>query len=93
MASEPGVEVERDALPEVIETERLTLRPFRLGDVDDVLAYAQDPEWSRFLRDLPQPYGRAEAEQAVAKHVLMDRVREPNWASSWRVGSAAAWSC
>lgn len=71
---------ERDALPEVVETSRLTLRPFRLGDVEDVLAYAQDPEWSRFLRDLPQPYDRAEAEKAVAKQILMDRVQEPNWA-------------
>ncbi len=79
MASEAG-ELNRDTLPEVIETERLVLRPFQLGDVEDVLAYAQDPEWARFLRDLPQPYGRAEAEQAVAKQLLMDRVREPNWA-------------
>lgn len=74
MASEAG-ELNRDTLPEVIETERLVLRPFRLGDVEDVLAYAQDPEWSHFLRDLPQPYGRAEAEQAVAKQLLMDRIR------------------
>ena len=37
--------MKRDALPDVIETERLMLRPFRLGDVDDVLASARDPEW------------------------------------------------
>lgn len=72
--------MDRDTLPEVIETERLVLRPFELGDVEDVLAYAQDSEWSHFLRDLPQPYGRTEAEQAVAKQVLMDRIEEPNWA-------------
>lgn len=75
-----GVKVERRILPEVIETQRLVLRPFRLGDVDDVLAYAGDPEWARFLRDLPQPYGRPEVEEAVARQVVMDRVREPNWA-------------
>jgi len=72
--------MERAVLPEVIETERLRLRPFQLGDVDDVLAYAQDPEWARFLRDLPQPYGRAEAERAVAQQVVMDRTQAPNWA-------------
>lgn len=72
--------VKRDVLSEVVGTSRLTLRPFRLGDVEDVLAYAQDPEWSRFLRDLPQPYDRTEAEKAVAKQILMDRVQEPNWA-------------
>lgn len=72
--------VDRDVLSEVVQTERLTLRPFALGDVEDVLAYARDPEWSRFLRDLPQPYGRAEAERAVAQQILMDRVQEPSWA-------------
>jgi hypothetical protein len=61
--------VRRNVLPEVIEAERLTLRPFGLGDVEDVLAYARVPEWSRFLRDLPQPYGRAEAERSVARQL------------------------
>jgi RimJ/RimL family protein N-acetyltransferase len=32
-----------------IATERLLLRPFREGDVDDVLAYAADETWARFL--------------------------------------------
>lgn len=72
--------MERGVLPEVIETERLVLRPFQLGDVNDVLAYAQDPEWARYLRDLPQPYERVEAERAVAQQVVMDRTQEPNWA-------------
>lgn len=67
-------------LPEVIETDRLRLRPWRLGDVDDVLAYAQDPEWSRFLQALPQPYGRQHAEQFIARQLLLDRVTHPAWA-------------
>ncbi|MFG0253410.1 MAG: hypothetical protein ACF8NJ_11120 [Phycisphaerales bacterium JB038] len=46
----------RPELPEVIRTERLVLRPYELGDVQDVLAYAQDEVWSRFLRALPRPY-------------------------------------
>ncbi len=80
MTPRAETEMERAYLPEVIETERLVLRPFGLGDVDDVLAYARDPEWSRFMRDLPRPYERADAERAVAEHFLMDRRTEPNWA-------------
>lgn len=72
--------MERGVLPEVLETERLLLRPFRFGDVDDVLAYARDPEWSRFLRVLPRPYERSHAEQFVAGQVLLDRVTHPAWA-------------
>lgn len=70
----------RDALPDVIETERLLLRPWRLDDVDAVFAYAQDPEWSRFLRALPRPYTRNDAIQFVARQVLLDRTRRPTWA-------------
>lgn len=69
-----------EALPEVIETTRLRLRPWGLGDVDDVLAYAQDPEWSRFLRLLPLPYERVHAEQFIARQLLLDRVTHPAWA-------------
>jgi RimJ/RimL family protein N-acetyltransferase len=64
-------------LPEVIETNRLVLRPFELGDVDDVYAYAQDEEWSRFLRALPRPYERKDAEQFIARQLLLDRVAQP----------------
>lgn len=72
--------MEQTTLPEAIETERLTLRPFRLTDVDDVLAYAQDPEWSRYLRFLPRPYERRHAEQFLARQVLLDRRTRPAWA-------------
>ena len=68
------------ALPEVIETARLVLRPYGLADVDDVLAYAQDPEWSRYLRLLPRPYKREHAEQFVARQLLLDRITHPAWA-------------
>ena len=40
---------------EIIRTKRLSLRPFAFTDVNDVLAYASDPEWSRFL-PVPDPY-------------------------------------
>jgi len=72
--------VERGVLPEILETERLVLRPFRLGDVGDVFVYARDPEWSRYLRVLPRPYERKHAEQFVARQLLLDRVTHPSWA-------------
>jgi ribosomal-protein-alanine N-acetyltransferase len=33
-----------------LETQRLLLRPFRAGDLEDVFAYASDPETTRFVR-------------------------------------------
>lgn len=67
-------------LPELIETDRLLLRPYRLEDVEEVFAYARDPEWSRFLRALPAPYERVHAEQFIARQVLLDRRVHPTWA-------------
>ena len=65
-------------LPE-IRTERLLLRPYRSGDVDDVFAYATDPEWSRYL-EVPSPYTRRDAEEFVAKSLLADPGKNPTWA-------------
>lgn len=67
-------------IPEVIETPRLRLRPWGLGDVEDVLAYAQDPEWSRFLHLVPHPYSRGDAGQFIARQLLLDRAEHPSWA-------------
>ena len=66
-------------IPDVIQTERLTLRPFRDQDIDDVLEYARDPEWARYL-PVPQPYTRKDAEQFVADQLLADRNVDPAWA-------------
>jgi len=74
------MEADRTALPEVIRTRRLLLRPFGLEDVDDVFAYAQDPEWSRFLRTLPRPYRIDDAKRFVARQLLLDREQHPAWA-------------
>ena len=52
-----------------IKTERLLLISFRLGDVDDVLAYAADEEWGRYL-PVPRPYLRKDAEEFLAKKTL-----------------------
>lgn len=56
------------------------LRPYELGDVQDILAYAQDEEWSRFLRALPQPYEFRDAEEFIARQILTDRTTHPVWA-------------
>ena len=76
-------------LPDILETARLRLRPFRLRDVDAVLAYAMDPEWARYL-PVPQPYTPADAEQFLAGQVLLDREVHPAWAIEYAEPSLAA---
>ena len=58
-------------LPETIQTQRGTLRPFGTADVDDVYAYRRDPEVVRFL-PVAQPFKRSDAEVFVATQVLAD---------------------
>jgi ribosomal-protein-alanine N-acetyltransferase len=66
-------------LPEIIKTERLTLRPYRLQDVNDVLSYASDPKWARFL-PVPQPYKKTDAEKFIASQLLLDQETHQSWA-------------
>lgn len=75
-AAPPGP---RPLLPAVIETARLRLRPYRLDDVDQVLAVSMDPEWARFL-PVPIPYRRRDAEEFVARQFLVERAATPSWA-------------
>lgn len=49
-----------------LRTPRLLLRPFRTSDVDDALAYRNDPELARFLPHIPQPFTLQHAEEFVA---------------------------
>lgn len=70
----------REPLPAEIETDRLRLRPWRLGDAEDVLAYAQDPEWSRYIRLLPVPYTREDAERFIARQLVRDPINHQAWA-------------
>ncbi len=65
--------------PNTICTERLILRPFALGDVNDVLAYASDPEWSRFL-PVPSPYLFGDAQEFIARSILRNRDEAPSFA-------------
>ena len=62
-----------------LSTERLLLRPFAFDDVDDVLAYASDPEVARYV-PLPQPYTRDDAVEFIARQVLADWSTQPLFA-------------
>lgn len=67
-------------LPEHIETQRLLLRPFSFADVDDVLAFAADEEWGKYLLGVPRPYRRSDAEQFLTRQTELDRSVHPTWA-------------
>ena len=62
-----------------LETERLLLRPFDFGDVEDVLDYASEPELSRYL-PLPQPYTRGDAVEFISRAVLDGWSTRPTFA-------------
>jgi ribosomal-protein-alanine N-acetyltransferase len=66
-------------MPNEIRTERLFLRPHRFADISDVLMYANDREWARFL-PVPSPYTVRDAEEFLARSALADRVQHPDWA-------------
>lgn len=48
-----------------LRSARLRLRAFRATDVDDALAYRNDPDFARFLPHIPQPFTHADAEAFV----------------------------
>ena len=62
-----------------LRTPRLLLRPFRLDDIDDVFAYASDPEWGRYL-EIPHPYVRRDAEEFMARAILTSTEEKLRWA-------------
>lgn len=62
-----------------IETERMLLRPHRLDDVDDIMEFAHDPEWGRFML-VPMPYHRKHAVAFVARRALASWDEHPAWA-------------
>jgi ribosomal-protein-alanine N-acetyltransferase len=66
-----------------LHTERLTLRPFELDDVDDTFAFASDPVWAKYLPirpNWPQPFTRRDAEEFVARQVLTNWETTPMFA-------------
>jgi RimJ/RimL family protein N-acetyltransferase len=66
-------------LPDVITTECLTLRQWAFGDVSDVVLYADDREWSRYL-PIPYPYSESDAQKFIAAQLLLHREEHPSWA-------------
>ena len=66
-------------LPDTITTERLNLRPHRLKDVEQVFAFAKDPEWAQYL-PVPQPYTYQDAEKFIAGQLLLDQKEHQAWA-------------
>jgi RimJ/RimL family protein N-acetyltransferase len=69
------------AISEIIKTERLLLRPFRVDDVDAVFDYAGDSEWGRYAVALPETvYQRSDAEAFIAAQTRLDRTLHASWA-------------
>lgn len=66
-------------LPAVIKTERLVLRPWGFEDVPDVLAYANDEEWGRYL-PVPYPYLDADARRFITNQTHQDPRTHRSWA-------------
>ena len=67
------------AVPDTITTDRLSLRPHRDSDVDDVFSYARDSEWQRFL-PIPRPYAKEHAQEYLDTVAQFDREQHPTWA-------------
>lgn len=69
------------ARPAILRTERLLLRPYIESDADDVFAYAQLEEWSRYhLPRVPYPYARSDADEFIASVLNTSWGEEANWA-------------
>jgi ribosomal-protein-alanine N-acetyltransferase len=71
-------------LAEIIQTERIVLRPFRSTDVDDVFGYAADPEWNVFSTRMRGAYARADAVAFVATQMALDPAEQTSLAIEQR---------
>jgi ribosomal-protein-alanine N-acetyltransferase len=65
--------------PDHLTTRRLLLRPYHDTDVEQILAYATDEAWSRYL-PVPVPYARTDAEQFVSAMRALDHLVHWAWA-------------
>ncbi len=66
-------------LPETIKTGRLVLRPWSFEDLSDVMSYAPDREWARYL-PVPHPYSEADARSFITSQISLDREQHSSWA-------------
>lgn len=62
-----------------LTTARLQLRPYRVDDVDHIVAYATLEPWSRYL-PVPVPYTREHAVQFVEAMMSLDPQTHRAWA-------------
>ena len=77
--SEMNGDLNLQTLPDVIQTDRLILRKYALEDLENILAYATDPNWSKFL-PVPQPYERSHAIDFINSQLALDRLTHPSFA-------------
>lgn len=70
-------------LPKKFQSERLLYRPYKFEDIDQILKYAADLEWARYL-PVPVPYTRADAEKFVASQLLLEWEKNPAWALEYQ---------
>ena len=63
-----------------LRTERLLLRRFVVGDVDDALAYRNDEAFARYLPHIPQPFTPDDARAFVALNAAEPSDRSPTFA-------------
>jgi [ribosomal protein S5]-alanine N-acetyltransferase len=66
--------------PPRLQTARLLLRPFTKSDVEDVYAYARDPEFWRYLPGAPHTYTRVDAATFVDAVLARDETERIEWA-------------
>ena len=63
-----------------LRSRRLLLRPFTFADADDVLAYASDPEWARYMLAIPENYTLEDAQEFIAASVVTSWETQPRFA-------------
>jgi len=59
-------------MPVELKTKRLLLRPFTMSDSGDVFEYASNPEWGRYLINIPQPFTLKDAGEFVTRFSNLD---------------------
>lgn len=65
-------------IPEYLETESLTLRPFAEGDADAVFGYWKSDPGVRNNASVPHNYSLADAQDFVAEMCARDRAHRPH---------------
>jgi [ribosomal protein S5]-alanine N-acetyltransferase len=70
--------------PTEITTERLTLRPFRESDAQDVFEYASDPAFRRYAPYIPADYSPADAIEYVQQRIKADWNTGPTFAVDYQ---------